>query len=1225
MKITYPEALPLTAHLEEIRQALATNQVVVVCGSTGSGKTTQLPKIALEMGFSHVGCTQPRRLAATAMAKRLAAELEVELGEEVGYQVRFDNCSGENTCIKFMTDGILLAETRTDRLLKAYDVLIIDEVHERSLNIDFILGYLKNLLPKRPDLKVIISSATLDTEHFSEFFHHAPIVTVEGRTYPVMDHFLPPEEDEELSDLIGRAVEFIGELDQDGDILIFLPGEREIREATDLLTGRRYPNTEVLPLFARLSLNEQHKIFSPGKKRRIILATNVAETSVTIPRIHYVIDSGLARISRYNARTQIQELQIEQISQASARQRRGRCGRIGEGICVYLYSESTLKRADEYTAPEIRRTSLAGVILQMAMLKLPKITHFPFLDPPPGNLIREGVRTLTDLKAITPSGKLTQDGWILAGLPIDPHLGKMLLTAEQEKVLAEVMIIVAYLSIMDPKERPLDQQQAADDAHRAWKSETSDFMGILKLWNALQKEFVNGRSNSILRKFCRKNFLNFNRTSEWLNLVSDLAEQANNVKWNCDRNFTGKILENVPEEKVHLAILSGIPRNIGMYDREYGYYHGTGGKKFQIFPGSGLFRKKSPPPDWLMSFALVETSRVFARQNAIISPQLVEQAVPHLCVPVYSQVAYDPESGFVYAREQLTFGGLLIHSGRRVHYGKLHPVEAREIFIRDGLATGNYISRFPFLKQHQQMLTSLKKLEEKIRRPGTVLDTNAIFNFFEEKLPPEICSIQSFEKALQSHPELAKSLTMAPEQAMQWQYRPLRLEDYPDNMTFSGRKFSIRYKFAPGEEDDGALLLVPPAELNLLEIPRLEFGIPGYLQEKVELLLKSLPKVVRQSCAPISGTAETFVELYREDSFPPGEGLLTTLANFITEISNHPIREKDFSTDRLPRYCRLRIAELGANGKINQIHDTPPSIIRRTSQLSNALPLTQQLSTSGWTKWPSGSLPDQLPLPGNSGKTAVAALVDEGQTIGRQLFLNLDEAKDSHQAALIRLFRLEQPGIIKFLKRDFKLPSALRLDFFLGDGDKNYLDDLVDWAILQALGNDTWKLRTEQAWEQALEKGRAQIGLAADACQKNLIAIHEAYAEVDILRKKIALAYPGEEEDLQQQLKFLFRSGFLRTPALLGNYSRYLRGAKLRAGRLNSAPVKDRQKLQDLLPWIERFHAAAMTSPLESSPRLRQFFQVLEEARLAKLAPEVKTLCKCTPEILSKLWDDLKL
>ena len=728
LTLSYPENLPISENVDEIKSLISEHQIVIVCGTTGSGKTTQLPKILLESGYGvkgRIGCTQPRRLAASGMGRRVAKEMYCSYGRQVGCKVRFADDTSDETVVKFMTDGILLAETVHDKLLFQYDAIIIDEAHERSLNIDFILGYLKNLLFKRPDLKIIISSATLDAEGFSEFFDNAPVIQIEGRTYPVEDCFFPPLDDEEdLSAHILRAMKWISDLDDKGDTLVFLPGEREIRDAADLLSGQSWSNTEVLPLFGRLSMTEQQRVFKVGGRRRIILATNVAETSITIPGIHYVIDSGLVRLSRYNPRTHIQALQIEQVSQASAKQRRGRCGRVTDGVCVYLYERDALDDAPEYTDPEICRTSLAGVILQMEMLGLPSIDSFPFIDPPQNALVREGYNTLFEIGALDKKNNLTEEGKDISAFPIDPHLAKMICQANRENIIAEMLVIVSYLSIRDPRERPALKQIAADEAHKQWFDERSDYVSIIKLWNFIQKEKASGASNSNIRKLCKQNFINFMRLREWFNLYQDLFETVIGLKWEYEgrkkdiRIFDDLIVRPVNKadglgenyESLHRCILSGFPRNIGIKGedaekarivgstkndkkhrgkQEYiepNVYIGVKNCKFNIFPGSNLFKDS---PKWVMTFALVETTKLYARMNAEINPEWLEEIVPDLCKFLYKDIHWDRQRGFVSATETVSFVGLLINAGRRIHYGRVNSEKAKEIFIRDAMVPGN--------------------------------------------------------------------------------------------------------------------------------------------------------------------------------------------------------------------------------------------------------------------------------------------------------------------------------------------------------------------------------------------------------------------------------------------------------------------------------------------------------------------------------------------------------
>ncbi|MBS1368985.1 MAG: ATP-dependent RNA helicase HrpA [Lentisphaeria bacterium] len=1217
LRIAFPEELPITRHVEEIKEAWRNSQVIIVAGDTGSGKTTQLPKIALALGFGRtgrIGCTQPRRLAATAMARRAAQELGCETGGEVGYQVRFDDRTKRSTVLKFMTDGILLAETRNDRSLKQYEVLIIDEAHERSLNIDFILGYLKNLLPHRPDLKIAISSATLDMESFAEFFH-APVLSIEGRTFPVEDVFMPPEADEDLSSAIGRAAEFVTELDPRGDILVFLPGEREIRDATDLLSGRNYRNTEVLPLYGRLSAGDQQKVFSPGRERRIILATNVAETSVTIPRIRFVIDSGLARIKRFNPRSQIEELQIETISQASARQRRGRCGRVADGVCVHLYSEDDLARASAYTDPEIKRTGLAGVILQMASLRLPRIDRFPFINPPPPAAVREGLRTLEDLRALDPAGRLTREGWKLAGLPIDPHLGRMLSFAEERRVLPELLVITAYLSIQDPQERPLEKQQAADEAHRRFRDPKSDFLSILNLWNAVAEEC---RSNRLLRQFCKKNFYNFNRMLEWRNLVDDLAESAAELKWSNAK--LPQVIENTPYDTVHQSILAGIPRHIARYVPEEQYFLGTGGRKFLIFPGSGLAKKK-PVPAWLLSFALVETSRLFARQNAEIKPEYLEVAAPHLCSKIYDLPKWDPESGFVYARERLTFGGLLIHNGRRVHYAKSHPAEAREIFIREALATGELNIPGTWVTKHVEVLRSLEKMEEKLRRPGTVLDPGAVAEHYLVLLPPEINSTQSLKESIRRD---RQDYSIPRADAMQEQFVTWSAEDYPDALTFSGQKFKVDYRFNPGEPDDGMLLVVPSDRMNLLPGWALDYLVPGWLGDKVELLIRSLPKTVRQKASPVAETVQRFREALDGGRIFREQPLADALAEFLRETTGENVAPPDFDGSRLPGYLRMKLLEVDANGAPVKLHGELPESFRNGSRLSRAVAGAKQFTVQAGNTWPGfGPLPREVELPNANGKNAFPALCDEGGKVGQAVYLKESEAKLHHSRGLLRLFKLENANQIKFLKRTIRVSREVELSWFLNYRD--YADDLLDRAILEAFGEEPWDIRDELAYGAAAERAKQEIGEAETKLLKQLEALYPACRQVRDLMEKVKSRAGASCADLKRQLDFLFRAHFLRSAAVFDSYSRYLRGAKLRAERISSGPARDEAKLETIEAYLDRFHIAAESvGEITDKPELEAFWQLTEECRLAVFAPEVTPAIRGPLKKLGPAWEELR-
>jgi len=1223
INFSYPETLPISSRAADIKESIENNQVVIICGSTGSGKTTQLPKIALDLGqgrFGRIGCTQPRRLAATAMAKRVATELDVQCGEQVGFHVRFNRRISDNTVIKFMTDGILLSETQRDPDLLQYDTIIVDEAHERSLNIDFILGYLKQLKQRRPELKIIISSATLDAENFSEFFDNAPILTIEGRTFPVDDYFLPPNEDEELSAHIARAVRWVSDIDDRGDILVFLPGEREIRNAADMLEGRDIANTEILPLFGRLNMSEQQRVFAPGQQRRIILATNVAETSITIPNIHYVIDSGEVRISRYNPRNHIQGLQIEQVSQASAKQRRGRCGRVTDGVCVYLYSEETLADSPEFTDPAIRRTSLAGVILQMSILGLAKIEHFPFLDPPQSTLIREGYQTLRDINAIDKSGKITSTGRKIAALPLDPHLGRMIIDSYEREVLPEIIIISTFLSMQDPRERPLTRQAGADQAHLQWRDPRSDFIGILNLWNFIMKERAENPANNTFKRFCRNNFLSFLRVREWLNLTQDLTRSISELGMPEIQILTHKLGE--PRyEKIHKSILAGVPANIGMYDSEEKIYIGTRSRKFYIFPGSTLHGKK-PPPHWVMTFALVSTTRVFARQVAEIESEWLEDAAPHLCKSVYDKIKWDKQAGFVYAREMLSSGGLLIHEGRRIHYGSVRPVEAREVFIQDAMVYGRMISRDEWLQKHLKMIRDIKNLEEKIRRPDSMWDPDAVYEHFDKVLPEHVCSTKSLEKWLsESHADINIDI----EDAMILQLSPVNANDYPDAISFSGHEFELRYSFDPGEPDDGVSIVSKPDELNLIPAWGLDWLVPGYLPEKIECMIKSLPKEQRRVCNPAAITAENFIEALDEKEIFSEQPLTAALADFLCDATGSIIKPDDFDMEKLHESMFMKIAELDKDGYIRDFYRELPANLCSGSMLSAAVNGIGEWLVSGLQEWPDGDIPESITLP--EGREVYPALCAENDSVSRQIFMDQREAEFEHKHGIVKLFCLCHGQQVKYLKKSYKLSHQVQLALCMNDRKKQYEQDFIYSIILSALTNNgSCEIHTGDKFEGRAQAALQEMSLIA---QKHLDALEqmlEQYEQIKALLGRTGDRAENECADVLQQLEFLFRPGFLTNETIWQHYPRYLRALQLRTERINSAPIKDHEKMQPLTPFIERFRLALMAvDNFEKAFDLFDFWLSFEELRIAAFAPEVQTAEKVTPERLQKKWDDLRL
>ncbi len=1211
--------LPITPKAPEIAEAMCSHPVVIVCGSTGSGKTTQLPKIALSLGCGRVGrigCTQPRRIAASALARRLAAETQCECGAEVGYKVRFDDRTARNTVIKFMTDGILLAETRSDPDLLEYDCIILDEVHERSLNIDFLLGYVRRLLSRRKDLRVVVSSATLDAARISEFFSGAPVVEVEGRMFPVEDCYLPPEEDEELTESIVRGVDFLSGLDNRGDILVFLPGEREIRDCMDVLDGRKLVHTELLPLFGRLSAADQQKVFHPGPRRRIILATNVAETSLTIPGIRFVIDSGQVRLSRYNPRTRIQELRIEPVSKASARQRRGRCGRVRDGICVHLYSEEAFHEFSEFTPPEIQRSSLAGVLLQMAALRLGPIETFPLIDPPSPPLIREGRQMLGDLLALDEHGQLTRAGWKMAEIPLDPHLAKMLMSAEHHKVLPEIVAIAAYLSIPDPRERPFDAADAADRAHRAFFCADSDFIGILILHDAVEKLLRERSSNQALRNFARKNFMNYRRLREWRNLMDDLREICAENHWNCAREID---LEHLCADAVHKTLMSALPRQLGCFDPESKLYSDMHGKKFVLFPGSALAKRKNPPP-WILFFALVETSRVFARTNAVVQPQWLEMVAPHLCSKSYDLIRWDPDSGFVYAREKVTAGQLLIHPGRRCHYAKVRPDEARSVFIREGLAAG--LVRLPgsWVDGYNALLESLRSLETKMRRPDAILDIRAIYAHFDSHLPKNIHSVNALKEDFL---RTQKDYSPEPDDIAMIPFDELPEEDYPDFLTCSGVRFPLHYVFDPGEKNDGITMEVKQEFLNLLNPYFPEYLVSGYLEEKVGFLLRSLPKNLRKKYMPLEEVQQAFLEEYREGAIFTGRSLAASLSDFLEKRRGEAPGPETFEPIELPEYLTMKLAVVDERGHV-RIHRSFPEESRKDSRLSHALPTVKKFHAAAPDSWPGDEdLPETLPLSAKNPIRAFPALADLGETIGRELFLEESEARKNHAKAVLKLWRLRLPQILKPLKNMFKPGPAMELEFFLRYPD--WRDDILDNAAAEALGGDLWAIRSRGEFERRTEDSRDTV---ADCARKWFDTLEKIYPLLLEVRKGISRLRAGSETrlDAEAELSLFFRPGFLRTGDLFLRTERYLKALSIRLRRAFDAPEKDRSKGIPLERFVRKFRMAAeMMKGVENSPGLLAFLLLLEEARISVYTPEMKPLVKCSEAVLEREWEVLRL
>ncbi|MCH2064261.1 MAG: ATP-dependent RNA helicase HrpA [Roseibacillus sp.] len=1230
----YPD-LPVSRRREEILDAMRSSRVVVVVGETGSGKTTQLPKMALELarergggdpgaGSGRIGCTQPRRLAATSVARRVAEEMHVTEGSLVGYQVRFAEKVSEATAIKFMTDGILLAETQGDRSLRQYDTLIIDEAHERSLNIDFLLGYLHRLLEKRKDLRLVISSATLDAGRFSEFYGNAPVVEVEGRTYQVEDHFLPGSEDEELRDHVGRAVEWITGIDEGGDILVFLPGEREIRECAKLLEGRGLPATEILPVFARLSLAQQQRVFQPSSQRRVVLATNVAETSLTIPGVVYVVDSGLARISRFNPGRQVQRLQIEQISQASARQRRGRCGRVREGVCVRLYDEFDLEQAAEFTDPEIRRSSLAGVVLRMKALRLGDVREFPFLDPPSPRAVTEGFRTLEEVGALdSRQGELTEVGRSLARLPLDPRLGRMLLEARQRKVLGEVLIIVAGLSVMDVRERPPEKESQADEAHSSFEEPDSDFMSLLNIWHSLRefrKDNQRWQRNQ-LRRFCERKFLNVRRILEWDQVARELGRVLREQYGQRPRALPGERHEWGDVDEIHKSILAGMPRQIGLWEKEKRCYRSTGNRNFAVFPGSGLFGKKRP--EWVLGFDLVETSRLWARKVAAISPLWVEEVAPQLCKSRFHSPSWDEQQGAVYGIETVECGGLTLIPERRVHFGRVDPKAAHEVFIRDAILGEGIRSRCDYKDELQAVKGEVERAEHKLRRVGGLWSEEGAFDFFFERIPAEISTAKAFHRwrlVDRNEERLMIRLT-----DVVWEEIAGELALFPDYVLHGDESYRVAYRSDPGALDDGITFEIGIDELALFPVHLISWGVPGILEERVELLMRSLPKWQRQACFPIGEALAAFLALW--EGWDPRCELTAALAEFLSERSGHVIEGSHFDSERLPLQLRPKLRVYGEGGEelalgedVRVIRDRLAGILRERREEAANL----EWEMTGGEVWSFGEVPVQVAssTPGADGRSVYPGLVDEGNTVGMRAFLEEEEAEESHRAGCVRLFLLEQYEHVDFVRRKFPLGPASRLYASVLSASGGLVDDLLRSAVEGAMGA---RARSGEEFAKDSVEGKGRLFECAQVVCEGLEEAVESYRRVsDWMERNRKDRHLGAVvEDLDEEISWLWQAGFAWKAGFprMKRYQRYFFGIEERIARLESQPLlRDEEKRERLMPLWQRWIARWMEFP--EAVRFWKIGWMLEELRLTQFAPSQPREGRVSEKRISRALDE---
>lgn len=1230
MNITYPD-LPISRRREDIITAIRQHQVVVVVGETGSGKTTQLPKMAMELAGESkgkVGCTQPRRLAAASVARRVAEELKSELGGLVGYQVRFEEKISSDTRLKFMTDGILLSEIQHDPDLKQYHTLILDEVHERSLNIDFLLGYLRLLLNRRKDLRLIISSATLDAGGFAEFFDGAPIIQVKGRTYPVDIHYLPTlNDDEELPAHVVRAVDWLNTLDDHGDVLVFLPGEREIRDVAEKLEGCNLRNTRILPLFARLGLSDQQRIFHPEKGyRHIVLATNVAETSLTIPGIIYVIDSGLARVSRYSPARQVQRLQIEPISKASARQRAGRCGRICEGVCIRLYSEEDWECRPDFTDPEIRRSALAGALLKMKDLGLPEMSEFPLPDPPSNKLVMEGYRTLREIGAFDKARQLTSIGKNLARLPIDPRLGRMLLEAQHEQALPEILVIVAGLGIMDPRERPSDVAQKADQVHAQWKDEDSDFLSLLKLWkNAWQ--FREGRcwQKNKLRKWCRNNFLNFNRMMEWFNLWEDLTKLVRET-------LKCKIapLENEAERQasyamIHRSILAGVPRQFGLWDIDAREYRGAGGRCFGIFPGSGLFRRKKKS-EWVMGVELVDTTRLWMRRVAVLEPEWVEQVAPHLCESHYSGARWDKVQGAVYATERIVCGGLRIIDNRRVHYGRINPSHAREIMIREGLLGDGFRTKPSCIKHLEMIKDEVKQIELKLRRADQIWCEEGVFEYFDKLIPKDCYTAKAFLRwAGNIEKYNPEALQISAQEAMYEYWGKDLLHGFPDEIVYKGEEYVVYYQNDPGAEDDGVTLGVHIDQLQNMPTWLPEWGVPGHLAQRAEYLMRTLPKDLRVFLQPISQKAAYFAEL--QCGLQPDGPLAQKLAEYVESETGKFCSPSFFDMTRLPAELITKIwvcdddgEELAFGTDVTELNN------RLSKKISHRFNETAAdiVSVTGMKEWGCGNLERTIDV---AGRTGYVALVDEGESVGVRVFEDELRATESHRCGCLRLILLHHAEQLNHLRKRFPLKLEGKLSLhILGKNPSTNVDDLVNVTAELAMGHPL--PRTAEQFACAEMNLRQNLFDAAH----QVADIWELIAGTEHTVRNFKDTQQGIRHteriiaDLQRQLDWLLCPRFLWVHGAerLSDLKRYMQGMTERLRRIWQQPLA---KELDRLDVFERVYLPWYRGLQEhiDSPYWIQYGYLLEEYRLAIFAPTISVKGRISEKRLIAAFEKLNV
>jgi len=1305
--IEFPEELPVSARREEIAAALASHQVVIVSGETGSGKTTQLPKICLSIGRGVnglIGHTQPRRIAASSTAKRIAQELGSPPGQHVGYKVRFNDTLSEGAWIKLMTDGILLAETQGDPLLRHYDTIIIDEAHERSLNIDFLLGYLKQLLPKRPDLKLIITSATIDADRFARHFETAtkkvPVIEVSGRLYPVEVRYRPVETDakpgsaapsaaakaKEQRDLMDAIVDAVDELARigPGDILVFLPGEREIRDAAEALRKHHPPQVEILPLFARLSAQEQERVFKPTNARRIVLATNVAETSLTVPGIRYVVDAGTARIKRYSYRNKVEQLQVESVSQSAAKQRAGRCGRVAAGVCIRLYDEQDFLQRPAFTEPEILRSSLAAVILRMKSLRLGDVEQFPFIEPPLGRAIADGYQLLQELGAVDEAKQLTGLGQQLAKLPLDPRIGRMILAGRDHECLRELLIIASALSVQDARDRPQEAQGAADSAHKKFEDEKSEFLSYLKLWNWFEEAIAHKKSNRQLQEYCRANFVSQLRLREWRDVHAQLFTLVREQGWRVNES-------PATDEQLHLALLTGLLGNIGFKQEDEPHYLGARGIKFHLWPGSSLGKKAGR---WIMAAELVETSRLFARTLAQIQPQWLERVGAHLLKKSWGDPRWEKRSGQVSAYERATLYGLVVYSQRRIDYGKINPEEAREIFIRSALVDGDYETRAPFLAHNQRLIREIENLEHKSRRQDVLVDETLIAAFYDNLIPQDICTAVGFEqwlkKASASQPKL---LHLSRDDLMRHEAAGITTDLFPKLMRHAGVEMALTYHFEPGSVRDGVTLAVPLYALNQVSVARSEWLVPGMLKEKVHLLLKSLPQKLRRHCVPLPDYAAGFCDrIHAAKKFSQGAlldaviadvrertGIMTRVADFKLEtlpahhfmnfklIDEHgrqldmgrnlgalqaeygaqareefqkiveqasPVVEIDDDVDLSPSVAQSvekpeanSLVNSAANSVARSATHTPPAVGGfRAPAAANGGTASSSATGAAYqnlTTWSFGELPELLEIPqGRQKLIGFPALVDKGAYCDIEVFDDPTEAAAIHLKGLRRLFAIQLKEQLKYLEKN--IPGLQQMGMqFVGLGTQEELRDQMIQAGLARACLQAPLPKNQSEFTTRRDEGKSRLNLLVNEIAR---LVGQVLADYQSLPKKLQgiKTHTAAYADMSAQLQMLVHKRFVSDTEhiQLAHFPRYLKAIQVRIDKLRSDPTRDVRLMADWQQAAAPWQRAQKAGQRDT--KMDEYRWLLEELRVSLFAQELRTPMPVSVKRLQKVWETMQ-